>query len=510
MTTMKKLGFLFAALALVFTAGCEPQEILEPTDPEDVQGGRARFEIRVTIDPETKATMVDKKLSFAKDDRIAILATKDAVTDIYQLVATSVEGNVVVFSEDTSMPIPEGATIGEYAYYPYDLIVPNGSTSIDPLEICWPSMYYGQGVSVPMMAKIDIVNQTAVFKHLGAMLKVNLVNVPANNEWLEFKTSQKFVGHYTVNPATWSLTLIDDQWNDDCEVLEAKASGLYYIPIPAGTYANFQLGMMSSDNYGFPVYYNKQRTAILSSAITPVRTNIVNLGDFTYDVDEIAEWWHLSDQNGWSSGYNRYIKTGANTYQITAFNPQGNPWWKLVDAGGNPWRTAAATNWSGTLSLITGTDNTFNRTGADDKTFWVTLSKNGDNWDYNSGNWGNNAATWGSGSSVDLRGDFNNWGEDPIVLSKYSSYDANYTFKYEGFVVSDNDEHEFKFFLNNATWCGGSVSLTDAKPYATAQQGTGDNMKFRLTPGTYNIYLDAATMNFMFVKQPNPATTTTP
>lgn len=508
MTTMKKLGFLFAALALVFTAGCEPQEILEPTDPEDVQGGRARFEIRVTIDPETKATMEGKTLTFALGDKIAILVTSGTLTEPYDLVATRIESSAVVFSEDPDNLIPDGATVGEYVYYPFDLIWPDE----DPLVISWPNRYFAdQGVAIPMMAKIDLENNRAVFKHLGAMLKVNLVNVPSNNNWLEFKTSTKFVCQYRVDPSNnWSLTPVTSESDLNSEYLEAKTSGVYYIPIPAGTYADFQLGMMSSDNYGFPAYYNKQRTAILSSAITPVRTNIVNLGDFTYDVDEIAEWWHVSLMNGWASGYNRYIKTGANTYQITAFNPSANLWWKLLDGDGYAWRTADdKTAWAGQLSQLSDPDNcTFNRTGADDKTFWVTLSKNGDNWEYNSGNWENNSdREWGT-SAVQFKSSLDNWGNGK-TLTKYD-YGANYSFQYKGLFIPDNKDYEFKFVCNG-TWCGASgLNITDASPYGTATWNGGDNIHVRLTPGTYDIYIDVATLNFMFVKQPNPATTTTP
>ena len=498
---MKKLSFILAALAMVGVA-CNKQETIENnTTPEDETKEMVRIELKVTVDPETRATMDNKVLKFGVDDEIAILGTSGSTTDIYYLTADSVDPGTGVITFSTTAPAD--VEIGDYAYYPSDIIAPSGSDPIDPLLICWPSMIYcSEGVKLPMIAQIDLTNNTAEFRHLGAMLKVNLVDTPSSFDWLEFRTSANFVGWYSVNPTTLALTLVDDPNNQNWEVIQGIGNGEYYIPIPAGSYADFQLGMMSSDNLGFPSGYCKQRTASLSTAIAPTRGQIVNLGNFTYDVDQIAEWWHVSSINNKEIGWNRYIKTGANTYQLTVFNPSSDPWWTLKDADGNPWMVATNRNaWSGTISLITSTtDYSFNRTGADNKTFWVTLSKNGDNWDYNSGNWDNNSdREWSTDAvsiSMDLNGD-KAW--ENYTFTKYN-YGANYTYKYEGLVIPDNNEYEFKFILNG-TWCGGSVNLTDAAPYASCTWNGGNNMKFRLTPGTYDIYIDVAGLNFMFVKQ---------
>ena len=117
---------------------------------------------------------------------------------------------------------------------------------------------------------------------------------------------------------------------------------------------------------------------------------------------------------------------------MLAFNPASNPWWKLLDGAGDPWRVADdRTAWNGTLSKMTNPDDcTFERTGAGDKTFWITLSKNGDNWDYNSGNWDDNASEWFPYDHVELRGSFNNWGSAGVpltILNKYSDYYSNYS-----------------------------------------------------------------------------------
>ena len=92
---------------------------------------------------------------------------------------------------------------------------------------------------------------------------------------------------------------------------------------------------------------------------------------------------------------------------------------------------------------------------------------------------------------------------DNITFSKYN-YGANYSFAYHGLVIPDNKVYEFKFVLSQyeGIWCGGdNLFLTDAAPYGKAVWSGGENIKFQLTPGTYDIYLDVAELNFMFVKQ---------
>lgn len=496
---MKKLSFILAALAMVGVA-CNKQETIENnTTPEEETKEMVRIELKVSVDPETRATMDGLDLKFGVDDEISVLGTSGSTTDIYYLTAESVDQSTGVITFSTS--VPADVEIGDYAYYPSDIMAPSGSDPIDPLLICWPSMIYcSEGVKIPMIAPIDLTNNTAEFKHLGVMLKVNLTNTPADFSWLEFRTSAKFGGWYEVNPSDFSMNLVDDPSNLNWEVIQGIGDGVYYIPIPAGSYSNFQLGMMSEDPTGYPYGYCKQRTANLENPIAPERGQIVNLGNFTYDVDEIAEWWFKNPTNKWGAGYNRFIKTGATTYQLIVFNPSSDPWWSLWDGEGNQWGASNVTAWTSSISKVA---NTFHREGANDKTFWVTLSKNGNNWDYNSGNWENNCTReWATNAvsmstSLDLNAD-NDW--DNFTFTKYN-YGANYTYKYENFEIPDSNEYEFKFILNGS-WSGGNVSLTDAVPYSKCTLGGGDNMKFRLTPGKYDIYIDVAELNFMFVKQP--------
>ena len=72
------------------------------------------------------------------------------------------------------------------------------------------------------------------------------------------------------------------------------------------------------------------------------------------------------------------------------------------------------------------------------------------------------------------------------------------------FEVPDVKDYSFGFLVAGSDWSwwieGESVSLTDAKPYAQGILNQGAPMKFTLTPGLYNVYLDIKTLNYMFVK----------
>lgn len=483
---MKKFYLGFAAIAMLAVA-CNKEQTVDETSP--VEDGKVLYEITVTIDPESKGAFSDKSFSFASGDQIAVIVTEAGTPSVQALNVTSCTASTVTFSTS----LPSDAVVGEYAYYPVSIA--NAST---PTTITWPTNFDGTscgGDVVPMMAKIE--GSTAVFKHLGALLKVTTSGAPDGFNTLEFTTTSPFTGTYDVNTTTWDLTA--NTLSGNVETVSVTTNSTWYIPIPAGSYADFKLAMKQDD------YYLKQKTAKLTSAITPGRTQIVNLGDFTYDIDEIAEWWHISEINGFQKGYDRYIKTGDNTYTITAFSPKANEWWRLRDGSDNDWTVNDVdgdTYWSGTLQ---NTGYPFHRGGSSNKTFFVTLTKNNSNWNYNSGNWDSESdRKWNaSSSSVIISYNGNNY-----AMSKYD-FDANYGYKYEGLTVSNNDTHSLKFILNwssdpsNNTPSGvsGSLIISDSHPYGTAEWAGSNNIDVVLTPGTYNVYLDLATLNFMFVKQ---------
>lgn len=499
---MKKICFVLAVMAMGLVA-CNKESAPLSSSPkhEELLGNGLKYiEIAISqekaTDAETKAAISDNvKLSFGVGDQIAVLATKDATTTVATLTYVSYDDvkKEVVFGGT----IDEEATIGNYAYYPASI------ATTTELTINWPTAVDGAKVQVPMVAYLNTDSNKATFKYLGAIAKIATSNTPAGATKLKFTAASNITGTYTVSDFTTGTPTLTPSGDLTGKTITATISGdnTYYIPLPAGTYAGFQFAMINGDD----TYYYKQKTAKSETSLTLARKEIANLKTLTYDVDEIAEWWHVSLINGWNIGYDRYIKTGANTYQLTVFNPSADEYWDLKDADGNKWCVSGdAGAWSGP---VTQTGDTFHRTGATDKTFWVTLTKDGSSWSYNSGNYGDNSpCNWSASgdpvkfsTNMDIEGDGSDW--DTITLTKYN-YDANYGYKYEGLVIPDNNEYEFKFILNG-TWCGNSssgITLTDAVPYAQGTWAGSNNMKFRLTAGVYNIYIDVDQINFMFVR----------
>lgn len=491
---MKKLAYILAIALMGIACNKEtaPVESPEGIVPE----GKVKLVITVPAGIDSKVSVDGKHVTFTTEDQIAVIGTLNNVTSVVTLNVESVSANTFTFST----VIDADMEIGDYAYYPATIV-----NKDNPTRINWPSSFDGTKNQMPLMAKIDVTNNQAVFHHLGALLKVTLASAPAGVNALEFTTSSNFVGSYDVVFTDDALTSVTGYaLSSNVESITATSTGTYYIPVPAGTYADFQLAMKQG------TYYHKQKTASLASPITPAVGNMVNLGTFTYDVDEIEEWWYQSDVNGWNNGYNRFIKTGATTYQLTSFNPSGNKHWKLMyGSDSTPWNVENnAEAWSG---ILIQQGWTFYRTGADDKTFWITLSQGDNSWTYNSNNWDTNSDR-GYGSDVSIymstsmdADDDGSEDWDNISLTKYD-YGQNYCYKHTGVVIPDNEEYKFKFRVNGSNWewwiGGESVNISDGTPYATAASSGGDDMTFTLTPGTYDIYLDIAVLNFMFVKQP--------
>lgn len=495
---MKRIVYIFCIALLGVACSKEDVNKIEIVKTIDVPDNMVKLSITVPRKPETKAEITGKQLSFAPEDEIAVIGTLNAETSVVTLEVETISASEITFSA----VIDEDMEIGDYAYFPTSIV-----NKDNPTQINWPSSFDGTKVQMPMMAKIDVTGPSAVFHYLGAMLKVNLDGAPSGVNALEFKTTNNFVGSYNVTFDGNNISsMVANSLSGNTETLSVASSGTYYVPIPAGTYSEFQLAMKQG------AYYHKQRTSDLDAAINPLRGNIVNLGNFTYDVDQIEEWWLQSDVNGWNNGYNRFIKTGTNTYQLTTYNRKDNPYWKLLNGtNATSWNvTDNAQAWSGTLS---NQGWTFYRTGADDKTFWITLSDGGATWTYNSGNWDTNSPRNYPVSSVsvkllttlDLDSDGNTDWDDEILLTKYD-FNENYCYHYNGLVIPDNREYKIKFKAIGPDWNwvfgGTGINIKDSTPYATCVSEISDEMSLSLTPGRYDIYLDIAILNFMFVKQP--------
>lgn len=493
---MKKYYLVLAFLATSLVA-CNKDPFASSPKHEEVLGNGLKYiEIAFSrerpIDIETKASLADVAMSFGPDDQIAVLATKAAVTAPVTLTYLRVEAGKVIFGGT----IEEGFTVGNYAYYPASI-----ATSSE-LTINWPTSVDGSKVQVPMMAYIG--SGTATFKHLGAIAKIAVTNCPAGATKLKFTAAGNITGPYAVSDfTTGTPTVAPGVLTGATITANISGNGTYYIPLPVDTslgttFSGFQFALINSAD----TYYYKQKTA--TKSVGPLlRTHLVNFGTLDYDVDKIAEWWHVSPINGWTIGYDRYIKTGSNTYQLTVFNGS-DYYWMFRDGSGNQWGVDGhADYWSGT---ITQCSTTFYRNGDDNKnkTFDVQLTTDGSSWTYSSSNWGSNSDRgWSNSTPLKLVLDGTEYSMEK------NNYDAKYCWRYLNLSIANNNAHTLKFKLNGTlSGSSGAVSLTDSHPYGQAAWAGANNMSVTLTQGTYDVYLDLANLNFMFVKVFPPETPT--
>ena len=516
---MKKLFVILATIAIA-AVSCNKEQ---PTDnPAQNDAPKTRhFEIKATIDNGTKGTYANSKVNFTADDKISVLAYSeepdgpymDQVRRRYDLTVTAVNGNTITFATDD---IPEDAVLGNFAYYPHD-IVPEYATlagrewDFEHPDFDWPHVFDGKTVQIPMIGIINTSGATksTLFKHVGAIAEIKVENAPEPEDeysyvYLQFtdnSSAENKFGRYEVDPGDMSLTNYSSSDSDykSCYAW-INGDGTYYIPLPPGTYTDFSISLVDNYHPGSLNYY-KMRSSKQGTRVTLSRAMHADFGTLTYDADKIEEWYLLSDMTGWSPEPNelRLIKTGEGVYEISSYvyyiNTE-NPWYKFYSPTYYPISGVQAAS-SGTM-----TEATCKREA--NEIFTSTLTKTGDNWvlsDYGyPGDWDRCYDV--DNVNVYLEGSFNGW--DTTCPMTKLDHNNNMLWYCNYFEVPDVKDYSFGFLVAGSDWSwwieGESVSLTDAKPYAQGILNQGAPMKFTLTPGLYNVYLDIKTLNFMFVK----------
>lgn len=523
---MKKLLIILAAVALA-AVSCNKEQ---PTDnPEQNSTPKTRhFEIKATIDSGTKGTYANSKVTFTADDKISVLAYSEEpngpfteqVRRRYDLIVSSVDGNTITFATDD---IPEDAVLGDFAYYPHDIVseysvLAGGEWDLEHPEFNWPHVFDGKTVQIPMIGIINTSGATksTLFKHVGAIAEIKVENAPEPEDeysyvYLQFtdnSSAENKFGRYEVDPGDMSLTNYSSSDSDykSCYAW-INGDGTYYIPLPPGTYTDFSISLVDSYSTFNEPYYYKMRTSKQGTRVTLSRAMHADFGTLTYDADKIEEWYMLSDMTGWSDAptHLRLIKTGEGVYEISSYVhyiTSENPWYKFYSPAYYP---------------ISGVEAKFRGTmtegatcmRAADELFTATLTKSGNDWVLTDrgygGDW-NGCYALGD-LNIFFEGDFDNWeGQYPMTKINYNN---NMIWYYEYFYVPDNATHSFEFLLSGKDldhndvfeFLGNSLAITDDKPYGQTAVDEGNNaMSFTLTPGYYNIYLDVKTLNFMFVK----------
>ncbi len=234
---MKK-QFLFTLLcALTFVACTQSDQSL------DTAGFKRTLSASVeSVIDGTRAGMESDGLFFWHEgDKIGTLMTNGNVRPM-TLTAGDGGKSTGTFELNTS------ETIGNYAFFPY-----NQNSRVDAagnLTINFPAEYnYGSVIgekenSFGFAMWGQILNGSVAFKHLGGVLKIYVNDLPVgdNMHFTLSTTGKKLTGEFTttLDCETPVLETSDDNENDTVVIsfnnTKENATGVFYIPVPVGTY----------------------------------------------------------------------------------------------------------------------------------------------------------------------------------------------------------------------------------------------------------------------------------
>lgn len=258
---MKKVRFCFAVAATCLLAACTKNE----APVSDVSSIDNVCYIQAQGGESTKAEIDNTSAAFTWSigDQIAVY-TSGGYKKSLSLDAGGSDSATFAFSEDID------ADRADFALFPASLVF-DGSTvitasasahSASGLAITLPAEYYLSNIQdssspVPMIAA-NAPGSGLVFKHLGALLRFQLKNLPKQTDVITFDFKGKKVqGVFTltgVDPGTTSLvTEAASAGNDIITVYNDvfttfQDAIIVNIPVPTGTYTDVAITSWDSDN----------------------------------------------------------------------------------------------------------------------------------------------------------------------------------------------------------------------------------------------------------------------
>lgn|GEM_PF-5114134 len=499
---MKKYYYILATLVVSLVACNKENPNGKSSKYEESLGnGKKYIEIAISqekpIDSDTKATLSTVNMAFGPEDQIAILATKNETTEVVTLTYLRYENDKVIFSGTAD----EDALISSYAYYPASI-----ATSTERV-INWPTTIDGSKVQVPMIAYLNKEAGSARFQHLGAIAKITVANCPAGASKLKFTANTNITGGYTVSDFKTGTPTVSASGELTGTTITAtiNGDGTYYIPLPvnssSGTsYANFQFALIN----GTGDYYYKQKTATKTVG-SVLRRNIVNFGTLTYDVDDIEEWYLVSDVNNWKPNNRglRYIKVSETDYRIATWSNAGG--YKVVEGHNttaeNDWSNSYGSSnegyWTATLVKESSTNCSYN---VDNNIMTSTITPSTKSYNATNNSWGDTFYCYGK---IAL-----NWDGVEYEMSTASTHCHNWVLS--SLTVSSNSEYRFSIshWKDDKTTrdkyrTNSSLHITDSTPYGKLNEveSVGENSCYAvLTQGTYTVYYNDAQGDIMFVK----------
>ena len=262
---------ILVALLAVLTAACS-QDIISPEeqDPAGADGTNIVTYIQATEESAASKASIDGAsgaFSWNTGDRIAVYANGYKISD--GLPDTYDGGNAATFGFSGSNAVTE-AKRSDFAVFPASLVwdgtgirsnSQNNHTATS-LTLTLPDSYtlaeVQDNVSPGPMIAANAENGKLSFKHLCALLRFTVHNIPASTSWLAFDFNGKKVqGAFTLNeviPGTSCIETCPASGTDDI----IKITGLSFntwkdtlvvnLPVPTGTYGNVTVTAYNSSN----------------------------------------------------------------------------------------------------------------------------------------------------------------------------------------------------------------------------------------------------------------------
>lgn len=256
---MKIKAFIGTTMAAVMIAGCSNEfELTNETLHEGV--------LKVTVEDNNPVSRVgfDSEGNFYWSNTDAIgVTTSSNETKFTELKLQQGGGTASATFSGTI-----NGTIEGYAIYPYS---DNHSISSNQLTFNFPDSYsytkvdgdfftstqgYGNSFNPAMVGKIT--NNSVVLKHLGGVFCIKVSSMPVESGKLTLTADQKINGNFTydLSEETFAKTTTEASTtsaNENTVAIEFSGatqnnSGVFYIPVPAGTYSNIRIKMYNGSS----------------------------------------------------------------------------------------------------------------------------------------------------------------------------------------------------------------------------------------------------------------------
>ena len=232
MIMKKQFVLIAAAVAALFAVSCVKEN---PVEDAPVQGAMKEVTITASIDEATKTSYdAEGVFSWTKGDKVSVLASDNL---FYTFTAKTSGASTELVGQ-----IPEGATLGRFAYFPasdnhtYDSSTWYSYYSIDEYKDL-------DGISsaeIPMYA-LKGENNTYAFKHLTGAAKLTFTNIPegVDEVTISIKNEKcKFSGLWKVSTAEWgwsaASTTVDSELTFTRKIPVSNQTAQLYLPYKGG------------------------------------------------------------------------------------------------------------------------------------------------------------------------------------------------------------------------------------------------------------------------------------